>query len=115
MKRTSTSLFWEPAGCSRTDSFSRWAGLRYAIEDEFVYKGLRSVVMQESVQQHERWSSHWPVRSDQIVVKTRDGRSLGGDAESPGSWRQVHSLAEVDNMYDIGLWRNLRDAMNLRV
>ena len=89
----------------------RWAGLREAIEDGLVWRGARSVVLVEYKEQ----KSSWPTSTDQVVVQTRDAQPpiLPGEHTrrntmgKTGGWQQVHSLAEIDNIYDIGFWRNI--------
>lgn len=65
----------------------------------------------------------WPKRSDQLVVRTRDGRAplLQGAPRSHGAagalfgdgakWTRVSSLDELDNVYDLGFWGNLREVL----
>lgn len=48
----------------------------------------------------------WPVDSDQIVVRTNDGKPPKGQE---GLWRRIWSLAEVENIYDLGGWDNFVD------
>ena len=49
----------------------------------------------------------WPVvDSDQIVVRTNDGKPPKGQE---GLWRRIWSLAEVENIYDLGGWDNFMD------
>lgn len=57
--------------------------------------------------------SLWPKKSEQIVLRTSDGqlpRLKNARRDAPGTlvgWHKVHSLDEVDNLYDIGFWNNL--------
>lgn len=45
----------------------------------------------------------WPVNSDQVLVRTDDGRPpIGQDM----LWTRIWSLDEVDNIYDLGGWQN---------
>lgn len=48
----------------------------------------------------------WPVDSDQIVVRTNDGKPPKGQE---ALWRRIWGLAEVENIYDLGGWDNFRD------
>jgi len=50
----------------------------------------------------------WPVDSDQIVVRTNDGRPPKGQEDL---WRRIWSLDEVENVYDLGGWDNFVDVM----
>ncbi|KJY02407.1 DHHC zinc finger domain-containing protein [Zymoseptoria brevis] len=45
----------------------------------------------------------WPINSDQVLVRTDDGRPpIGQDM----LWSRIWSLDEVDNIYDLGGWQN---------
>lgn len=48
----------------------------------------------------------WPVDSDQIVVRTNDGKPPKGQESL---WRRIWSLDEVENIYDLGGWDNFMD------
>jgi hypothetical protein len=48
----------------------------------------------------------WPVNSDQIVVRTNNGKPPKGQERL---WRRIWSLAEVENIYDLGGWDNFVD------
>lgn len=60
----------------------------------------------------------WPKRSRQILVRTSDGlppRNLQPEIKAVvgehAEWRWCRSLNEVDNVYDLGPWRNLMDLL----
>lgn len=53
----------------------------------------------------------WPVRSDQVVVRTDDGKPPRGQE---GLWMRVWQLGEVDNIYDLGGWDNYMDVLKGR-
>lgn len=53
----------------------------------------------------------WPVHSDQILVRTRDGRPPTGQE---ALWTRVWDLADVDNIYDLGGWDNLLEILRGR-
>ncbi|KAK5163951.1 palmitoyltransferase swf1 [Saxophila tyrrhenica] len=116
-------LIW--AGMTTNES-QKWADLREDMADGFCFKGSR-----EELRTHQRlrkyghgsaghangggnpalhaWSDEtevhipWPVSSDQIVVRTMDGRPPRGQE---ALWRQVWSLNDVENLYDLGGWDN---------
>ena len=50
----------------------------------------------------------WPVGSDQIVVRTNDGRPPKGQEDL---WRRIWGLEEVENVYDLGGWENFVDVL----
>jgi palmitoyltransferase ZDHHC4 len=46
----------------------------------------------------------------QILVRTVDGTAPSVDEPlGVGDWEKVHSLADVENLYDLGFWDNLVD------
>ena len=59
----------------------------------------------------------WPHRSRQFLVRTSDGhppRNVHPDIEElviKNSWRRCWHLADVENIYDLGLWRNLKEVL----
>lgn len=59
----------------------------------------------------------WPLESRHILVRTRDGqapKSLPGCIKAvakEGSFERVWNLAAVENVYDLGLWDNLREVL----
>jgi palmitoyltransferase ZDHHC4 len=59
----------------------------------------------------------WPTRSRYCTVQTSDGRmprSLPSHMEEivdNKSWRRVWRLANVENIYDLGFWDNLMEAL----
>lgn len=64
----------------------------------------------------------WPISSNQLLVSCRDGQTPyahlegltnGVESPSPGisHWKKIGSLHEIDNLYDLGFWDNLTDAL----
>ncbi|KAK3110176.1 palmitoyltransferase swf1 [Teratosphaeriaceae sp. CCFEE 6253] len=53
----------------------------------------------------------WPVYSDQMVVRTNDGKPPIGQEVL---WTRIWSLDEVENMYDLGGWDNFLEVMKGR-
>lgn len=53
----------------------------------------------------------WPIETEQIMIHAENGPPLADSKNVPGvgEWEQVRSLREVDNLYDLGFWDNLRD------
>ncbi|OAA59881.1 palmitoyltransferase swf1 [Niveomyces insectorum RCEF 264] len=56
--------------------------------------------------------TRWPVEAAHVLVRSEDG--LPPPPDDPtlpgvGAWEQVQSLRDVDNLYDLGFWRNLTD------
>jgi len=112
-------LIW--AGTT-TNETGKWGDLRWDMADGVVWKGERSVVYGNGNKVpggEEDGKPTWPVTSDQVVVRTTDGRPpRGGGMEERGgreAWTRCWTLDEVENIYDLGFWDNLRDALNLGV
>ena len=114
-------LIW--AGMT-TNETSKWADWRDDISDGLVF---RSDVTQTGgqVQQTRTESVNWPIWRKQQLVDTfesrlpRDRTALvitkqrpplaNYDRNSRQRWSQVQNLSELDNLYDLGFWDNLRD------
>lgn len=54
---------------------------------------------------------HWPISSDCVFVRTRDGRPPQGQETL---WTRVWNLDEVDNIYDLGGLQNLVEILHGR-
>ena len=114
-------LIW--AGMTTNES-AKWADWRDDIGDGLVYKKEGESILITSGSQDssiEPWVD-WPVRSRQIVVRSVDGLSplAADDSESLGRatnarsrmpWKRVQSLAEIENLYDLGFLDNLHDVL----
>lgn len=99
-------LIW--AGMT-TNETSKWASIRYGMEDGAVWKGKRAPESRKSESDAE-----WSLQSDQVVVMMQDDKhpsTLKQRNVVKGSWEQCWSLDDLDNLYDLGFWRNLKDAM----
>lgn len=123
-------LVW--AGMTTNES-SKWADWRDDMSDGFVYIAKRSVILEKererkaaaAVAQDEQGDGEengihktllprgesedepgcpWPIQSDQMIVRTTDGKPPVGQEEL---WERVRSLDDVVNIYDLGLWQNL--------
>lgn len=53
----------------------------------------------------------WPISSDQVIVRTNDGRPPTGQE---ALWRRIWSLDEVHNIYDLGGWDNFMEILRGR-
>ena len=126
-------LIW--AGMTTNES-QKWADWRDDMADGLVFVSSRRAIRSHTMEQEERQArgngdaaaaAHvrlgielglmagaeddpdvmWPVvDSDQIVVRTNDGKPPNGQE---GLWRRIWSLAEVENIYDLGGWDNFMD------
>ena len=117
-------LVW--AGMTTNES-SKWTDWKEDIADDVVFraemKTLRDTYtpLPEDVEPREE-DVRWPkgVRARWWLIRTRDGqapvRKVNVDGkkeeEVPDErWERVHSLAEVQNVYDLGFWDNLWDGL----
>lgn len=127
-----TYIIW--AGMTTNES-SKWSEWKEDVEDGFIFKAQRSQIYKGSRQIYEDYQTdpyddpRWPVQSDQILViddePPREGYMLSptsnrirqGDQPAPidPRWTRLHSMTDVDNIYDMGFWLNLRDALGLSV
>ncbi|KAI1611618.1 DHHC palmitoyltransferase-domain-containing protein [Exophiala viscosa] len=125
-------LIW--AGMTTNES-GKWTDWKEDIEDEMVYKARISELREtypplpEDVEPRDQDVS-WPagVRAKWWLVRMEDGRKpilrsrvKEGEEEGDGMeqhrevvderWAKVESLKEVENVYDLGFWENLKDSM----
>lgn len=64
----------------------------------------------EEEEGHDPGASNWPRKSEQRIFRVDYGE--GTEALPKGVlWRRVESLDEVDNIYDLGGWKNLLDVV----
>lgn len=119
-------LIW--AGMTTNES-AKWADWRDDITDGLVFRAERMPVNIESMQTTMDIEPHvdWPISSKQQLVRSHDGQppkaqvpnvqakkstlSRNEDTAQQQRWRQVQSLDEVDNIYDLGFEDNLKDIL----
>lgn len=121
-------LVW--AGMTTNES-SKWADWRDDITDGFVFRTERNLNDVRGGQNETDTEPivDWPVLSTQQLTSTENGQSpetqaKGGDSGNGSTktlyinednighqWRQVRSLHEIDNIYDLGFWDNILDAL----
>lgn len=100
-------LIW--AGSTTNESL-KWSDWQYEIRDGHVFhRVLVHPSDSERLDSNDPPSTHWPVECKQEVVMTADG-SLPFPVEAPqGEWKRVWSISDIDNLYDLGFWKNLCD------
>jgi hypothetical protein len=127
-------LIW--AGMTTNES-QKWADWRDDMADGFVFISSRAAIRAHTMKCREAQASNtdtagaaadvqlgadlgllagaeedpdidWPVDSDQIVVRTNNGRPPKGQEDL---WRRIWSLDEVENVYDLGGWDNFVDVV----
>lgn len=124
-------LIWAGTTTSETQ---KWGDLKEDMADGLVWKGTREAVFKHGSQAADGGLTEpptsWPVSSNQIVVRTIDGRpptfrdagagsrleNDGADRQTPESqWARCWTLSEIENIYDLGFVDNLRDALGFKI
>lgn len=100
--------------------------------DGLVYKARRSDIYPNPKPRDDTIEppSSWPGTADQVLILTDEPPRVGFaistqsnhimQSEDPNApidprWHRVNDMREVDNIYDLGFWRNMRDALKLPV
>jgi palmitoyltransferase ZDHHC4 len=119
-------LIW--AGMTTNES-SKWADLTEDVADGLVWKAHREDVLDQEEREMEEQRVKWPIRGKWLVVVTGNGEMPGPRGRMPGLnghlgneggagrgnrhvnpiWEKVTGVAELENVYDLGFWENLRD------
>jgi hypothetical protein len=98
----------------------KWSDWRKEVADGFAYVAPIAGNDESSRNTQHQWDekSVWPKRSRQFLVLTSDGLrprnlqpEIGAVVGEHAQWRLCRSLKEVDNTYNLGFWRNLRDVL----
>ena len=119
-------LIW--AGMTTNES-SKWEDWKYMISLGTVFKSENpsSEIMDST--RNEEYEPHaaWPASSQQVIEICEDGnmpqvshgykmkKSDAQGLESAPRWKEVEGLHQVENLYDLGFWDNLRDVLPSRV
>ncbi|PSS03415.1 DHHC palmitoyltransferase-domain-containing protein [Coniella lustricola] len=100
-------MIW--AGTTTNESL-KWSDWKFDIDDGFAFSRRMSPTREKDLRFEPAWTK-WPVETDSIMVRTENGPPRADSTNIPGEgeWTQVTSLKEVDNLYDLGFWDNLRD------
>lgn len=116
-----------------TNETAKWGDWKEDVADGLVFKARRSEICGGSKPRDRSLEpdSPWPANSDQILILTdgeppRIGYMLSSCSNSiiqPSDpsvaidprWTRVRSMDDVDNIYDLGFWGNLHDALKLPV
>lgn len=121
-----TYLIW--AGMTTNES-AKWSDWKDDVEDGLVFKTKRSLIFENPLPK-DLLDQMWPVYTDQILVTDEDPptegcllasnsnfivRRPGPDVPPDPRWKRVTSMKDVDNIYDMGFWYNLRDVVGLSV
>lgn len=122
-----TYLVW--AGMTTNES-GKWSELKEDVADGLVFRSTKRDIHGEA-DLAEMSSRSWPRRSDQVFILTdgelpgegyiprytlnRDSQKGKPSGQINPKWTRVRSMREVDNIYDLGFWNNLRDAVQLPI
>ncbi|KAF3761492.1 zf-DHHC-domain-containing protein [Cryphonectria parasitica EP155] len=100
-------MIW--AGTTTNESL-KWSDWKLDIADGYAYRRCMSPTREKDLRFEPAWTK-WPVESQQIMIHTDNGPPRADSTNIPGrgEWTRVVALAEVDNLYDLGFWDNLRD------
>jgi hypothetical protein len=114
-------LLW--AGMTTNES-AKWSDLREDINDKLVWKAridtMRFDYPHKIDDNSNPGSKKWPNSSDWWIIRTRGGRQpmrkvWAGreDEEEPDHrWHRVRNLkTDVENVYDLGFWGNVKDIL----
>ena len=117
-------LIW--AGMTTNES-SKWADWKDDIADGLVFRSERHAEDHDGhlIPEIEPFVD-WPITSPQRLVRCENGKIPGvqidsrengemsptrGHLSHKSRWKRLQGLHEVDNLYDLGFWDNLADAM----
>jgi len=99
-------LIW--AGTTTNESM-KWDDWRAEMADGYVFKRALPDNRQKNLRV-EPESTQWPAESVQIVLRTNDGLPPSPLENGVGEWVRIWKLADLENLYDLGFWDNLKDA-----
>ena len=99
-----------------TNETSKWADWRDDIADGIVFRTKRSMEEQDARDTKIEPFVDWPISSRQQLFRNEDGVPqrpwMNGHDKSPfgkDTFRRVKGLDEIENLYDLGFWDNLKD------
>lgn len=116
-----------------TNESAKWSDWKEDVADGLVFKSTRSEIYGNQSHSDEDTPAQgtWPVSSDQILVITdgeppKEGFQLCSrsneilqkdDPQAPVDtrWTEVNSMREIDNIYDLGFWDNLREVFHMPI
>jgi len=127
-----TYLIW--AGMTTNES-AKWSEWKDEVADGCAFKSTKREIYGNSPvpgeSQKPQPQSVWPMSSDQVLLLTDGEPPAVGykiplrsndiiqpddlDAPYDPRWVRVRSMEEVDNIYDLGFWDNLREAFKLPI
>ncbi|MCJ1254240.1 palmitoyltransferase swf1 [Lignoscripta atroalba] len=117
-------LIW--AGMTTNESF-KWAEWKDDVFDGFVYKEDDAVAQRDSIMSDPELEPRvaWPLARRQVLINRANRQSphynyymqssTEWDNTRSLSWKRVNSMSEVENIYDLGFWTNIRDVLGLQL
>ena len=119
-------LIW--AGMTTNES-SKWEDWKYMTSIGIVFKSEkpRMIPSKCPTSEEEEPRVSWPASTQQVIEICEDGQNPGSvtkrssgmldgeEQEGPDAWVDVDSLHQIENLYDLGFWDNLRDILPSRV
>ena len=105
-------LIW--AGMTTNES-SKWADWRDDITDGFVFQRKKPY---NHLQRPERRKGgialQWPTWSTQVLMRCSESDLLSPsyvESLTNQQWTRVENLSEIENLYDLGFWDNIKDIL----
>lgn len=94
-----------------TNETLKWAEWKEDMHDGYAFgRRLPTNRHQRNARFEPAWT-RWPAQPERILVTTTDGQPPRPEQQIPGegAWQRVGSLQSVVNLYDLGLWNNMKD------
>lgn len=98
-------LIWIGATTNETLKMS---DLSTDMADGYAFKRTLSKDRSKNERYEPLWT-RWPCESGHIISRSYDGRLPDPEIIGSGEWERVWKLADIPNLYDLGLVNNLRD------
>lgn len=87
----------------------KWSDWQAEMSDGFAWKRKLLTDRVKDERYEPPWT-RWPCETQQILLRTENGQAPRGVEDiGVGDWIRVWNLKDVDNLYDLGLWDNLKD------
>ena len=97
--------------CGTTTNESlKWGDWQAEMSEGYAFKRRMPADRPKNLHIERAWT-RWPAETEQILVRSEDGKppSLDLPIAGVGEWAPVWRLKDVENLYDLGLWDNLID------
>lgn len=105
-------LIW--AGMTTNES-SKWADWRDDITDGIVFQRKKpNDQLQRSENFKGRTTLQWPIWSTQVLMRCSESDVLSSsfvESLEEQQWIKVRNLSEIENLYDLGFWDNIKDIL----